>query len=92
MKTEPTVYAVDDDLSVLKSLRWLIESAGLALETFSSGASFLENYDVNCPGCLVFDVRMPGMTGLEVQSHLVERGDKLPIIMMTGALVQGFPV
>jgi two-component system, LuxR family, response regulator FixJ len=84
MKTEPTVYVVDDDLGILKSMRWLVEAAGLLVKTFSSGASFLENYDPTCPGCLVLDMRMPGMNGLEVQSRLVEHGDLLPIIIMTG--------
>jgi len=84
MNTEPMVYVVDDDLGVLKSMRWLIESEGLSVETFPSGTSFLENYDDTCPGCLLLDMRMPGMNGLEVQSRLVEQRIELPIIMMTG--------
>jgi two-component system, LuxR family, response regulator FixJ len=84
MMNEPTVYAVDDDAAVLKSLRWLIGSAGLQVKTFSSGASFLEGYDAKRPGCLILDMRMPGMNGLELQTHLLERGIRLPVIFMTG--------
>ena len=84
MTSEPTVYVVDDDLGVLKSMRWLLESDGLSVKTFSSGASFLENYDTSCPGCLVLDMRMPRMGGLEVQNRLVQARVELPIIMMTG--------
>jgi FixJ family two-component response regulator len=65
-------------------MRWLIESEGLSVRTFSSGAAFLEDYDASCPGCLVLDMRMPGMNGLEVQSRLIEQRIDLPIIMMAG--------
>ncbi len=84
MNTEPTVYIVDDDPGVLRSMRWLIESEGLSAKTYSSGAAFLANYDAECSGCLVLDMRMPDMNGLEVQMRLVERRCELPIIMMTG--------
>ena len=84
MKTEPTVFVVDDDLSVLRSLRWLIESAHLLVKTFSSGESFLEDFDPSSPGCLILDIRMAGMNGLDVQQKLIEKGYKLPIIVMTG--------
>lgn len=84
MKTEPTVFIVDDDPAVLKSMRWLIESAHFRAQTYSSGAAFLQEYDVTIPGCLLLDVRMPDMTGLDVQSQLLERGATLPVIIMTG--------
>ncbi len=84
MQAEPTVFIVDNDLGVLKSMRWLLESEKLRVETFSSGASFLDNYHVSRPGCLILDIRMPGMNGLDVQNCLAERGVKLPIIVLSG--------
>ncbi len=78
-----TVYVVDDDPAVRKSLRWLIESIGLSVKVFASGSEYLEQYDPRQPGCLVLDVRMPGMSGLELQERLRERGRHLPIIVMT---------
>jgi two-component system, LuxR family, response regulator FixJ len=84
MMTEPTVYIVDNDPAVLKSLCWLIESAHLTVKTFSSGESFLEQFDDDSPGCLILDVRMPGLNGLEVQERLNEQGAKIPVIVMTG--------
>jgi two-component system, LuxR family, response regulator FixJ len=78
-----TVFVVDDDPAVRKSLRWLIESIGLHVRTFASGSEYLDDYDPQQPGCLVLDVRMPGMSGLELQERLRERGRHLPIIVMT---------
>lgn len=78
-----TVFIVDDDPAVRKSLRWLIESVGLPVNAFASGGEFLEQYDARHPGCLVLDVRMPGMSGLELQEQLQLRGRHLPIIIMT---------
>ncbi len=78
-----TVFIVDDDPAVRKSLRWLIESIGLRAQTFASGSEFLEEYDPQLPGCLVLDVRMPGMSGLDLQERLCERGRCMPIIVMT---------
>jgi FixJ family two-component response regulator len=83
MPSEPTVYLVDDDSGILKSMRWLLESAHLRVKTFNSGASFLECYDADDPGCLILDMRMPGMTGLDVQKILAQMGAQLPIIVMT---------
>jgi FixJ family two-component response regulator len=83
MPFEPTVYIVDDDPGILKSMRWLLESAHLRVKTFNSGALFLECYDADDPGCLILDMRMPGMTGLDVQKRLAQMGAQLPIIIMT---------
>src|SRR5690242_1657462 len=83
MPRESTVFVVDNDAGILKSMRWLIESAGLRVKTFDSGATFLECYDPDDAGCLIVDMRMPRMNGLEVQRHLAEVGAKLPIIVMT---------
>ena len=79
-----TVFIVDDDASTRDSLRWLIESVGLSCETFASATEFLGAFDASRPGCLVLDVRMPGMSGLELQEELVARGEQLPAIMITG--------
>lgn len=79
----PTVFVVDDDAAVRDSLRWLLESVGHAVETYASGAEFLDSVEPDRPGCLLLDVRMPGMSGLELQDALQKRGTQLPIIMIT---------
>jgi FixJ family two-component response regulator len=79
----PTVFVVDDDPSVLHSLQFLLKSVGIDAETFSSAYEFLEAYDPDRPGCLILDVRMPGISGLELQEELVARGSALPIIFLT---------
>jgi FixJ family two-component response regulator len=81
---QPTVYIVDDDAGVRKSLCWLIETLGVPVKTFASAANFLDACDARMPGCLVLDVVMPGMTGLELQEELRRRGAEIPIIMLTG--------
>ena len=80
----PTVYVVDDDPAMRSSLRWLIESVGLLVRTCGSAREFLDTYRDGEPGCLVLDVRMPGLTGLELQQELNRRGTPLPIIFVTG--------
>jgi len=79
-----TVFVVDDDPAMRKSLCWLIESVGLAVETFESAQAFLDAYDSNRSGCLVLDMRMPGMSGLELQDRLRDNGVDLPAIIVTG--------
>ncbi len=81
---EPTVFIVDDEESVAESLRWLIESVGLKAETFSTAGEFLARYRPGRPGCLVLDVRMPAMSGLELQERLHAQEVSLPIIFITG--------
>jgi two-component system response regulator FixJ len=81
---QPTVYIVDDDLATRKSLRWLIETLGVLVQTFPSGPSFLESYDPSQPGCLVLDVMMAGMSGLDVQKELKARNIEIPVIVLTG--------
>ena len=83
MTRTPTVYVVDDDPGALRSLCWLIQQADLPVRAFPSGREFLESYDRAEPGCLVLDVRMPEMSGLEVQEILAEDGIDLPIIFIT---------
>ena len=79
-----TVFVVDDDTAVLKSLSRLLRSARLAVATFSSPRDFLDRHDPNAPGCLVLDVSMPGLSGLELQQALMARGHELAIIFLTG--------
>ncbi len=80
---ETTAFVVDDDAAVRASLELLLRSIGLRSETYSSASEFLEAYDAARPGCLVLDVRMPGMSGLELQEKLDELHSILPIIFLT---------
>src|SRR5579872_5945384 len=80
----PTVFVVDDDEGVRNSLRFLLKSVGLATRALPSAAEFLEVYKPSQPGCLVLDVRMPGMRGLELQQQLNLRGAVIPVIFITG--------
>lgn len=80
----PTVYIVDDDAAVRHSLEWLLAGDDFAIRTFASAHEFLEAFDPGNPGCLVVDVRMPGMTGLELQRELAARSVDLPVIIITG--------
>ena len=80
----PTIFVVDDDDAVRDSLSDLIDSVGLAVATYPSAHEFLEVYDNARRGCLVLDIRMPGMSGLELQDRLNERGSTLPIVFITG--------
>jgi two-component system, LuxR family, response regulator FixJ len=80
----PTVFVVDDDNAVRNSLRLLLKSVGLASQPLGSAAEFLDTYRPSQPGCLVLDVRMPGMSGLELQRELNLRGATIPVIFITG--------
>ncbi|HUO18152.1 MAG TPA: response regulator transcription factor [Steroidobacteraceae bacterium] len=80
----PTVFVVDDDEGVRNSLRFLLKSVGLATRPLASAGEFLETYKPSQPGCLVLDVRMPGMSGLELQQQLNLRGAVIPVIFITG--------
>jgi FixJ family two-component response regulator len=84
MQTEATVYVVEDDSAVRESLAWVIESAGYRVEAFATAEEFLAAFDPERPACLVTDVRMPGMSGLELQNHLAERRIEIPLIFITG--------
>ncbi|MBF0505456.1 MAG: response regulator transcription factor [Nitrospirae bacterium] len=83
-EAHPIVFVVDDDLSVLKSLRRLLDICGFRVGTFSSAQEFLGNYQYNVPSCLVLDICLPGLNGLELQRTLDEQGHPLPIIFITG--------
>jgi FixJ family two-component response regulator len=81
----PTVYVVDDDPSVRKSLARLLRSAGYQAETFATAAEFLDYRRVHdTAGCLVLDVQMPGLNGLELQSELLDSPNPIPIVFITG--------
>jgi len=80
----PTVFVVDDDDAVRDSLRLLLKSAGITCDAYGSAQEFLSRYDAAQPGCLVLDVRMPGMSGLEMQQQLNLSGAMLPVIFITG--------
>jgi two-component system response regulator FixJ len=83
-ETPPTVFLVDDDPSVRDAVKWLVESVDLTVEVFGSAPDFLENFQATRPGCLVLDVRMPGMSGLELQQVLNARDCGIPVIVITG--------
>jgi two-component system, LuxR family, response regulator FixJ len=85
MKEKPaTVFVVDDDDAVRTSLRLLLKSVGLPVETFGSAQEFLDAFDADRAGCLVLDIRMPGMSGLELQQKLNEIHAITPIVFITG--------
>lgn len=84
MRQQPTVHIVDDDPAIRKSLRWLIESIGLPVVLHPSAQAFLDAYDPSVPGCVVLDVRMPGMSGLDLQEKLRELELEIPVIIVTG--------
>jgi FixJ family two-component response regulator len=79
-----TVFVVDDDPAMRESLAFLVGSVGLHVESYADARDFLARYDSTRAGCLVLDVRMPAMSGLELQERLAERKIELPIIMITG--------
>jgi len=83
-ESAPVVFIVDDDEAVRDSLRLLLKSVGLNPVTLASAHEFLEVYDPDQPGCVVLDVRMPQMSGLEVQEQLNLRGAIVPVIFITG--------
>src|SRR5581483_8771436 len=80
----PIVFIVDDDEAVRSSLRLLLKSVGLVPNALASAREFLEKYDPAQPGCLVLDVRMPEMSGLELQEQLNRQGAVIPVIFITG--------
>jgi two-component system, LuxR family, response regulator FixJ len=82
--TLDAVFIVDDDPAARDSMAALIQSHGLQAETYESGEDFLARFDRNKAGCLVVDVRMAGMSGLELQDRLIEEGIELPVIVITG--------
>ena len=78
------IFVVDDDAAVRQGLRFMLHAAGYTVEAFPSAQAFLEEYDPRRGGCLLLDVRMPKMTGLELQQQVNVRGWRLPVIFITG--------
>lgn len=79
----PTVFVVDDDESIRRSLRRLFESIDQPVDTFADAEAFLDSYDPERAGCVLVDLRMPGISGLELQERLRARGSTLPVILMS---------
>ena len=84
MFNEQIVYVVDDDPAVRDSLGLLLKSAGINTVTYESAERFLDDFDPQCRGCLLVDVRMPGMSGLELQRALAQQDSQLYVLVMTG--------
>ena len=81
---DKTVFVVDDDAAVRQGLRFMLRAAGYSVEAFPSARSFLEEYDPRRGGCLLLDVQMPQMSGLELQQRINVRGWRIPVIFITG--------
>lgn len=79
-----TAYVVDDDESIRVLWRWLLESNGIAVQTYATAHEFIDSYGRGDPGCLVLDLRLPGMGGLELQGYLTQRGIEIPVVFVTG--------
>jgi len=84
MTTTPVVFVVDDDPSVRSSLKFLISTVGLQAESFDSADTFLQRKPSDAPSCLVLDVRLPGLSGLDFQRELAARNIRIPIVFITG--------
>jgi len=83
-QTDPIVFIIDDDPAVRDSFEWLLESVGLGVSTYARPQDFFEHYTPGQPGCVLLDVRMPGISGLNIQQKLSEYGVDLPVIIITG--------
>ena len=84
LQTGPIVYVVDDDIPVLASLELLFRSAGLKVQPLASAQAFLSHLRLNGPGCLVLDVSLPDLNGLDLQERIAAEGSQMPIIFITG--------
>lgn len=84
MDDNAVIFVVDDDAEVREAIRLLMESVGLEVQVFSSGQDYLDQFDPSLPGCLVLDIRMPGISGLELQSRLASETIHPPIVVITG--------
>jgi len=81
---KPCVHVVDDDKEVRESLQWLLESINLQTKLYENGEVFLNNFQPNLPGCVVLDVRMPGINGMELYQMIKRLDPNLPVIIVTG--------
>jgi len=84
IETTSTVYIIDDDRMARESLKWLIESAGLSVQMFDHGLDFLDQVNLSMSGCVLLDVRMPDINGMELYTKLKQRNITLPVIFVTG--------
>ena len=84
MTSNPLVFIIDDDHGVRDSLNMLMISAGLKAKTYPSANVFLENFDDSHTGCIITDIRMPGLSGIELHQKLIEQNITLPVIFITG--------
>ena len=84
MDSEPTIFVVDDDDAVRRAIAAAGQLIGRPVRAFASAAAFLEEYDASQPGCLVLDIRMPGMTGTELQRKLLDDGIAIPVVVVSG--------
>ncbi len=84
MSAEPTVYVIDDDESIRELLAWLMKRNGIRVETFANARSFLKAWRPDAPGCLVLDLYMPGMSGLDLQQYLIDHGIEMPVVFLSG--------
>src|ERR1700674_4502540 len=84
LASDPTVFVIDDDAAVRVSIQGLLKSVGVRCETFGTAQEFLLNKQRDRPSCLVLDVRLPGVSGLDFQHELAEAGVQIPIIFITG--------
>jgi two-component system, LuxR family, response regulator FixJ len=80
---QPTIHVIDDDADFCASMHFLISSAGLHVNTYPDARRFLDGHDPEAPGCVILDLRMPGMDGLELQRRLAERNSALPVIAVS---------
>jgi FixJ family two-component response regulator len=83
-RSAPTVFVIDDDADVRLSIQGLLKAAGIRSESFETAEAFLRNKESDGPGCLVLDVSLPGVSGLELQQKLADAGVRIPIIFLTG--------
>jgi two-component system, LuxR family, response regulator FixJ len=79
----PTAFVVEDDESIRTLWRWLMESNGISVRTFTSAAEFLRDYRPGAAGCLILDLRLPGMSGLDLQGYLKQNGIEIPVVFVT---------
>jgi FixJ family two-component response regulator len=84
LEAHPTVYVVDDDASIRELVEWLMRRDGIAVASYASAREFLDAYRPGAPGCLVLDLYLPGMSGLELQRDLAARGIAMPVIFLSG--------
>lgn len=84
IKVEPVVYVVDDDPQTCRAVAELVHTFGYRVQLFESPTDFLESVDESCPGCVVLDLRLPGLDGMEVHQRLLQRGIALPVVVLTG--------